>query len=204
MTDRTCEVDGCDGRFLARGLCGKHYMRIVKSGGELPPTEIPSAIETHRTVVTDAVGRLGNCAACGDGVPLLKSTSGTLKCATYMRARRKALHSRPEIKAYHRDYNRARRYGFANAAAMLAAIESVGSQCEICERPLTRRTARFDHDHACCPSDADVTCGRCVRGILCNACNSALGLLQDDPALMRKAAAYVSQELMLIWNEDIA
>ncbi len=34
MTERTCSVDGCNGRYLARGFCGKHYQRW-KAGRDL-------------------------------------------------------------------------------------------------------------------------------------------------------------------------
>jgi hypothetical protein len=32
-----------------------------------------------------------------------------------------------------------------------------------------------------------------VRGLLCHHCNSGIGLLKDDPALMIKAASYVER-----------
>lgn len=32
MTERTCIIDDCDDKILARGLCGKHYQRIRKTG----------------------------------------------------------------------------------------------------------------------------------------------------------------------------
>lgn len=42
-------------------------------------------------------------------------------------------------------------------------------------------TLCVDHDHAT---------GK-VRKLLCHNCNRALGLLQDDPHLLRKAAEYI-------------
>ena len=63
---------------------------------------------------------------------------------------------------------------------MLAAQ---GGGCFICGRaPREDISLHVDHDHST---------GR-VRGILCFCCNNALADFQDDPALLRKAASYVS------------
>lgn len=61
-----------------------------------------------------------------------------------------------------------------------------GQRCAICgtaKPPGNGFKAQWnvDHDHAT---------GR-VRGILCSPCNTGMGLLKDDPALLRRAADYV-------------
>lgn len=43
----------------------------------------------------------------------------------------------------------------------------------------------IDHDHSCCKEASSLrggkrACGNCVRGWLCNGCNTALGLLKED------------------------
>jgi hypothetical protein len=74
-------------------------------------------------------------------------------------------------------------------------------ECEICGRDVltpmhdsrtSRRSALLvvDHDHRCCPSGAH-SCGNCVRGLLCHHCNSAAGMLRDDPELARSLADYL-------------
>jgi hypothetical protein len=73
---------------------------------------------------------------------------------------------------------------------MLAAQ---GGACAICkvDAPTDVRTSRFhvDHDHSCCPGKK--SCGKCIRGLLCHACNTALGNFADDPNRMLAAVAYV-------------
>lgn len=61
--------------------------------------------------------------------------------------------------------------------------------CRICQQPETVlgsggkvKMLSVDHDH---------TTGQ-VRGLLCNNCNRAIGLLKDSPALLQAAIDYLS------------
>lgn len=49
-----------------------------------------------------------------------------------------------------------------------------------------------DHDHSCCPQ-TNTSCGLCVRGLLCNGCNSALGFIKDSPGRARLLASYLEK-----------
>jgi hypothetical protein len=53
-------------------------------------------------------------------------------------------------------------------------------QCYICQRATGtgRKRLSVDHDHACC--NGPISCGRCVRGLLCSPCNKLLGHLRDQ------------------------
>ncbi|NOQ21614.1 MAG: hypothetical protein GQ565_03040 [Candidatus Aegiribacteria sp.] len=57
---------------------------------------------------------------------------------------------------------------------------SQGGVCAICHRRPEKRLA-VDHDHTT----------RKVRGLLCRTCNSAVGLLLDDPVIIKRAAEYI-------------
>ena len=77
-----------------------------------------------------------------------------------------------------------------------ARLEGQGGVCAICGKPETMlnvwgKPARLaiDHDHACCPG---TSCGECVRGLLCRACNMAIGLLNDDLSLLASAYDYLA------------
>ena len=80
-----------------------------------------------------------------------------------------------------------RNYGITEAA-VAAMKEDQGHRCYLCgsegfvvgRNGHTEKLA-VDHDHAT---------GR-VRKLLCHNCNRALGLLKDDPDLMRGAAQYI-------------
>lgn len=58
--------------------------------------------------------------------------------------------------------------------------------CMICGRG---RPLVIDHDHGCCPGN--LSCGRCVRGMLCMHCNIGIGNLGDDPDRLEAAARYL-------------
>lgn len=79
-----------------------------------------------------------------------------------------------------------RKYGITEAERdeMIAAQ---GGVCVICQEGPAEHV---DHDHQT---------GR-VRGVLCFACNAALGQLKDRPDVIRRAAAYVEGNL---WNPTL-
>lgn len=76
----------------------------------------------------------------------------------------------------------------------LDILEAQDGGCAICgaEAFGDSRLARFhvDHDHNCCP-EPGWSCGKCVRGLLCRGCNTALGNFGDDPVRLLKAADYL-------------
>lgn len=53
------------------------------------------------------------------------------------------------------------------------------------------KATHIDHSHDCCNSKN--SCGDCVRGILCNWCNTILGFSKDDPEILRAAADYIEK-----------
>jgi len=57
--------------------------------------------------------------------------------------------------------------------------------CAICGEPFNKHSdAQVDHDHKT---------GK-IRGLLCNKCNFAIGLLNDDPELVMRLAEYLMEE----------
>jgi hypothetical protein len=89
-----------------------------------------------------------------------------------------------EFRAGRLSNGRARRlmkYGLSPADYDRMVIEQSGL-CAICERT-PQRWLCVDHCHAT----------QKVRGLLCDNCNTALGLLDDNSAWMREAADYVDR-----------
>lgn len=62
------------------------------------------------------------------------------------------------------------------------ALISSQTSCAICGQVEDNRRLVVDHDHAT---------GK-VRGLLCNKCNTALGLFKDDPELLSRAIEYIN------------
>jgi len=87
---------------------------------------------------------------------------------------------------------------------------SIGG-CEICgENPYEHKILHVDHDHKCCPvkyvngnARKLKTCGVCIRGVLCNRCNAAVGryekgVMRKDYPLKDKIVKYVQKYNQLI------
>ncbi len=169
---KICRVDGCENEAGVRGsaknggLCRAHYHRWQRYGTEMEPS---------RRVVSfkgDLCSEIG-CERTVEAHGL---------CTThYAVAQRR---SNPE--------GNRRRLAAFRARQLTKQEDAMGRprplHCEMCGDLPGGRGSKptagicFDHDHAT---------GQ-PRGWLCDRCNKVLGLVKDDPHLLRKMASYVT------------
>jgi hypothetical protein len=72
------------------------------------------------------------------------------------------------------------RYGLSSEQFRVL-LDSQGHRCAICRSK--SEAWHIDHDHAT----------EAVRGLLCNACNLGIGLLREDPDILRAAIRYLGE-----------
>jgi recombination endonuclease VII len=96
----------------------------------------------------------------------------------------------PELVSRRNFLNKLKRYHITEDQ-FFAILEIQGGCCVLCrsDKP-TLIQWTIDHDHLCCP-DSCKSCGKCVRGILCGNCNSALGYLKDKIEAARAIPDYL-------------
>lgn len=107
-------------------------------------------------------------------------------------AKRKAYRNRPEVIVRTRLYNKLPRVRAAKRQyknnfpqpLLEIALAIQGSTCAICHMPFALLESRHLHADHCHKSHVP-------RGVLCHKCNTAIGLLGDDPARIRAAADYL-------------
>lgn len=178
-----CIFDGC-GQRSARldGLCSSHG-RQKSAGRELVPIQ-------HRKIEGESTAFLRNsrgekrCSACLDWKPETDfHVSRTRPDGLVNSCRPCALGSgiRSRLKAFN-----------ITEEQYDEMLERQDGACAICKRTQPGRRLAIDHDHACCPGKSG-SCGSCVRGLLCRACNVGIGYLQDDAGRLEAAAAYIRQ-----------
>lgn len=184
-----CDVPDCDRRRNDRRHCQMHQQRVKIHGVVDPYHCVGCGLTLHG-------GRYRFCGDCKRLYDLLQNR----------RRREELARSRPEEldrrRKQAREYNRAnslkRTHGITHEQ-FDAILASQGGGCAICgasQGDARGRRLHVDHDHDCCPGKT--SCGNCVRGLLCNGCNTGIGLLGDDPARLASAVRYLinHQELL--------
>lgn len=84
----------------------------------------------------------------------------------------------------------AKRYGLT-PERLTEMYVNQGGMCAICGLEcVVNRNLSVDHDHDCFPGKQ--SCGNCVRGLLCQPCNQAIGLMKNSPERLMAAARYLS------------
>lgn len=170
-----CHFNECLKEARAVGLCWGHYDQH-RSGQALQPLRVRRPSNT--AALRDERGRK-HCFGCNRWLELARFPLQASKGDGYS----------PRCKECRRWLAIQRNYGLSKTD-FEALVENQGGLCAICEQPQTVDTFVVDHDHACC-SDRGRSCGRCVRGLLCSYCNTAIGSLRDDPKILHSAIRYL-------------
>lgn len=118
------------------------------------------------------------CPECQAIATVQQKRANYQRTAEHQKAQRRARYQ--ENRMHELAYRRERRYG-VSSFALAALVAEQGGLCPVCETPVVIDDISMDHDHAT----------GIVRGVLHPDCNSALGLLLDDPARCDRAAAYL-------------
>lgn len=129
------------------------------------------------------------CTVCEESKPLDSEhfprggrckTGFDYRCKECERARNKAYRDSYDGKRQRTAARYKREYGITLSAAE-ALLVGQGGGCAICEKELDWTTFCVDHCH-----DTGA-----VRGILCNNCNTGIGMMRDDVELIEAAASYL-------------
>lgn len=174
LPPRACSVEGCERKHNTRGYCYTHYVRIRTTGTagdarirEYEPTAIRDELGRKRCRLCREWQETDNFQAsrgCADGL--------NPRCKRCMRGRKLVENFGITITEYE-----------ARAAAQLGACAICGDKPDV---------LHVDHDHACCPEKGK-SCGNCIRALTCGQCNTAIGLMRDNPDRLEAAAAYLRQ-----------
>lgn len=106
--------------------------------------------------------------------------------ASFQRNGRRPTPERSEyLRRWYHEKGRARflerKYGITDEA-YTALLEEQCQRCAICLGTDSNMKLSVDHDHQT----------GAVRGLLCRACNMGVGIFNEDPAALRRAADYLS------------
>jgi hypothetical protein len=212
-TDRPrCSIDPCQKPALKRGWCDMHYGRWQRNGDpekiivkvravcSFGPCDRVSdshgLCSTHNDQrvagksLTEIRAWRSNLERDDQGRKLCRSCLDWLQEDDFGRSSRSPDGLWHICKQCRMDHHRLIRYGLTpdQYDKMLA---DQGGGCAICgQQCATGRKLAVDHDHSCCP-EASRSCGECVRGLLCSACNHGVGKFEDSPERLRRAAEYL-------------
>jgi hypothetical protein len=176
MTTTQCSFDSCF-RFAVRvGLCHTHYMQR-RRGKPLTP------IRAYRDPKPDQPRRIARPS-------LVRDEQGRKRCNLctqwlavdqfYADPR-----SADELSSHCGKCSNLSRFKLTRTSYE-ALLADQGGRCAFCSKPHTEADPlRVDHDHNCCPGRG--SCGKCVRWLLCNGCNTGLGNFQEDEAALLAA-----------------
>jgi hypothetical protein len=189
-----CQVDGCTRPHKARGLCQTHYAQYIR-GVELTPIRSRVREKPPECVEEGCAEPVKSKGLCKMHYQRLLRHGHTRYRDRKKPAKQCTIDGCDNImyakNLCHQHYIKQLKwqaYG-VDAERYQEMLREQGGVCAICNQRETvaarasgkRRDLSVDHNH--------VT--GAVRALLCSACNTAIGLFNEDPALLDRAKSYL-------------
>ena len=165
-TELCAHESGCSRKVVSRDLCSRHYGQEKRDQTGAPAFK--RWLKGQHSIAQTRSDGLGFCVRCNAWGDFYTHKRGHTVCRQMQSA-----------------INRRSKTGWSEEEYDLALIFQ-GNRCKICGRLGTRdRPLHADHNHST----------GSTRSLLCGQCNSALGLLDDNPELIRRCAIYLEGHL---------
>lgn len=194
-----CTHPGCGRPHKARGYCQTHYMQFrrgVSAIGEIRSRVREKPPECAEDGCCEPVKAKGLCKRhyqrlLRHGHTRYRDRKTSPKpCAVPVCGNHS--YARGLCHAHYLKQRKWARFG-VDAAKYQGMLQDQKGCCAICKQPESHKDGQsgkpkdlaVDHDHKT----------GAVRALLCSSCNTALGLFNDDPALLSAAKAYLVKHL---------
>lgn len=183
-----CKISSCERSVLAKGLCRSHYdqERRGNEPGSIRSYGIPKVCSIDGCA-NDSFAK-GYCRNHYDQI----TKTGKIRVLNEFCWVEGCGNAAPnDLCVKHRTY----RSRLKATTEFIVELFS-SQQCSICGNE--DRRLDVDHDHQCCAGRAGtvgavpIGCMNCVRGLICTNCNKALGLVNDDPEILKKMIVYLT------------
>lgn len=184
---KVCIIEGCEKDIHAKERCHNHYREIRRrSSGSKERAKRPSVCVVPKC--TRKHYSLNYCAShysrfkngtLNENVPIKKLVYNQKDCLV-------SFCKKPHYAAGLCRTHDATKRTYNLSSEDLA--ERLSRSCEVCN---SSENLTIDHDHSCC--NARFSCGKCVRGTLCQNCNRAIGQAKESAKRLKLLASYVDK-----------
>ena len=191
-----CQIDGCTRPHKARGLCQTHYAQRLR-GSDFSPIRSRVREKPPECIEEDCSEPVKSKGLCKMHYQRLLRYGHTRYRDRKKPAKQcvidgcgNVLYAKSLCHPHYAKQRKWQAYG-VDATRYQEMLREQKGVCAICSQPekITDNASgkskdlAVDHDHAT----------GAVRALLCSACNTAIGLFNDDITLLAKAQAYVIQ-----------
>lgn len=175
-----CRFEGCARLEVTRGLCGGHYNREAES--ERPQCTVENCGRPTQNLKVEYCTTHNKQFLAGEPFSEIvrwgRYKRNSVECVVPGCAR--IGHAKDLCPGHYQKWR-----SFKMTPDQMSEFDNA-VECQSCGR---NRPLAVDHDRACC--DTMDTCGKCIRGFICQPCNLALGHVGDDIETLERLVNYL-------------